>query len=171
MRILPVAVLHKHVLLIGAGKIAAQKAKVISDSDCKLTIIAREINDATFDTQSVTLKSFEESDLVSADFDIVVNATGDKNLSKWLWENRKKYHYWLNCVDMPEFCDFYFEATYRNHDLCVSVSTGGASPSYAQHIRDLLRTCVPEQPPEFYQSLCTQRTNTLTYLLPDKMFI
>ncbi|MDR0587791.1 MAG: uroporphyrinogen-III C-methyltransferase [Burkholderiales bacterium] len=164
MNILPIAVTPKKILLIGAGRVAAQKAKVILESDSSLTVMATSIRDPYFHHLPVVLKAFDQEDLKGADaFDVVINATGDLSLSQWLWNHRKHYRYWLNCVDVPEYCDFYFGATYRNHDLCVSVSTGGASPSYAQKIRDVIKLCVPELPKSFYQTLRNKRAKVAPF--------
>jgi uroporphyrin-III C-methyltransferase/precorrin-2 dehydrogenase/sirohydrochlorin ferrochelatase len=157
MNILPIAVTPKHVLLIGAGKVAAQKARIIADSDCRLTIITKEVCDSYFTDKPILYKTFNINDFNTVDYDIVINATGDSALSKQLWMNRKRFHYWLNCVDEPQYCDFYFGATFRDNDLCVSVSTGGASPAYAQKIRDIIGACVPRRSPMFYRTLRARR--------------
>ncbi|MDR3162933.1 MAG: uroporphyrinogen-III C-methyltransferase [Helicobacteraceae bacterium] len=142
MRVLPVVLTPKKILLIGAGKAAALKARSVLESDCELCIIAREIADDFFVGRRVELKSFELAD--ARGFEALINATGDKRLSQTLWKNRRAYGYLLNCVDEPKFCDFYFTANTRKGDLCVSVSTGGASPSYAQATRDLIAAVIED---------------------------
>ncbi|MDR1285308.1 MAG: uroporphyrinogen-III C-methyltransferase [Campylobacteraceae bacterium] len=155
MNILPVALTPKKILLIGAGESAALKAKNIFESDCDLRVIAKEIKDSYFEDKEVTKEAFSLSHV--KDCDVVVNASGDENLSKLLWENRKKHGFLLNCVDMPKYCDFYFQAVVKNHDLCVSVSTGGAAPKYAQFIRNLISAVLPKQPKNFYENIKTKR--------------
>ncbi|MDR0234537.1 MAG: hypothetical protein LBI31_07045 [Zoogloeaceae bacterium] len=158
MNILPIALTPKRILLIGAGKAAALKARAVLASDCELAVIAREVCDPFFQGfAALRLKAFEPED--ARGWEIVINATGDGALSRRLWDERKTYGYWLNCVDQPEYCDFYFGATYRNHDLCVSVSTGGASPSYAQWVRDRVAGVVPERDEGFYRGLRVGRRN------------
>jgi len=154
MNILPIALTPKRILLIGAGKVAAQKARAILASDCMLTVIARDIRDSLFQESfpaPLRLKAFEPGD--ACGWEIVINATGDGALSQRLWDQRRTFGYWLNCVDQPEYCDFYFTSTYRNHDLCVSVSTGGASPHYGQSIRDQIAASIQEQDEVFYRKL------------------
>jgi uroporphyrin-III C-methyltransferase/precorrin-2 dehydrogenase/sirohydrochlorin ferrochelatase len=136
MKILPVALTPKKILLIGAGRAAALKARSVLESDCELSVIAHAVADDFFSNRAVTIKPFELDD--ARGFDALINATGDAALSKTLWENRRARGYLLNCVDQPKFCDFYFTANMRRGDLCVSVSTGGASASLAQSTRDLI---------------------------------
>ncbi|MDR0761843.1 MAG: uroporphyrinogen-III C-methyltransferase [Campylobacteraceae bacterium] len=155
MNILPVALTPKRVLLIGAGKSAALKAKNVYESDCVLSIVAKEIKDDYFKNKEVTKETFSLSHI--KEHDVVINASGDEDLSKLLWENRKRQGFLLNCVDMPKYCDFYFQAVVKNHDLCVSVSTGGASPKYAQFIRALISAVLPKQSKKFYENIKAKR--------------
>jgi len=155
MNIFPVALTPKKILLIGAGNSAALKAKSVYESDCSLVIVAKEIKDAYFDDKEVIKEEFSLSHV--KDCDVVINASGDESLSHLLWENRKKYGFLLNCADMPKYCDFYFQAMVKNYDLCVSVSTGGTAPKYAQFIRNLITAVLPKHPKEFYEDMRTKR--------------
>ena len=166
MNILPVALTPKRVLLIGAGSSAALKAENIYGSDCSLTIVAKEIKDIYFCDKEVIRDEFSFSYV--KDCDVVINASADENLSRLLWENRKKYGFLLNCVDMPKYCDFYFQAVVKNHDLCVSVSTGGAAPKYAQFIRNLISAILPKHSKQFYEDIKTKRAQGDTNIYQDK---
>ncbi|MDR2099735.1 MAG: uroporphyrinogen-III C-methyltransferase [Campylobacteraceae bacterium] len=162
MNTLPIALTPKTVLLIGAGKSAALKAKNLYEGGCELLIVAKEIKDAYFDDKTVIKEAFRLSHAKNCD--VVVNATGDEELSKLLWENRKKDGFLLNCVDMPKFCDFYFQAIFKNHDLCVGVGTSGTSPKYAQFIRNLIAAIVSKKPKKFYENMRAKRERGDTYI-------
>ena len=47
-----------------------------------------------------------------------------------------------NVVDVPELCSFILPAVHRHEPIAVAVSTGGASPALAQHLRDQIATVV-----------------------------
>ncbi|GHU19125.1 siroheme synthase 1 [Betaproteobacteria bacterium] len=190
MKVLPLALCPRRVLLIGAGRIATQKMRALQQSDCEIDIVAREIKDDFFHNLPVqqldfTLAWLEARQERASDgppqagtrplggqrvederggcqlpddaYDIIINATGDEPLSRQLWENRRRLRYWLNAVDTPQYCDFYFGAQVRDHDLCVSVSSGGASPRYAQTVRDLIAACLPKHEQAFYDDLRRRR--------------
>ncbi|MDR2614130.1 MAG: uroporphyrinogen-III C-methyltransferase [Candidatus Accumulibacter sp.] len=162
MNVLPLALTPKRVLVIGAGKSAARKARALLQSDCELDVVAREIRDDFFLDRSVHLFDFAFDWLETRQdgeraYDIVVNATGDAALSLKLWENRRRLRYWLNASDRPDYCDFYFGATVRDRDLSVSVSTSGASPRYAQAVRDLAAAVLPRREAAFYEELRRHR--------------
>ncbi|MFV0480546.1 MAG: siroheme synthase [Campylobacteraceae bacterium] len=155
MNVLQIALTPKNVLLIGAGNAAALKAKNILQSDCNLKIVAKEITNDFFLGLDVDKNEFNL--LHVKDIDIIVDATGNRELAEFLYSKRKEFGYILNCVDIPEFCDFYFGASFKNHDLSINVSSGGSSPKYAQTIRDTIKEVIPSESKEFYQKLKEQR--------------
>jgi uroporphyrin-III C-methyltransferase/precorrin-2 dehydrogenase/sirohydrochlorin ferrochelatase len=161
MNVLPIALTPRRVLLIGAGKAAAQKARALLQGDCEIDVVAREIRDDFFYSREVQLGDFDldwlEARQEADAYDIVVDAAGDRALSRRLWENRRRLRYWLNSVDQPDLCDFHFGATVRDHDLCVSVNSGGASPRYAQAVRDLVAAVLPRRDAAFYEELRRRR--------------
>lgn len=77
------------------------------------------------------------------DFEVVIDASGDENLGAFLHSVRKKYGFLLNVVDKPALCDFYFGAIVRRGNLAVMVSTNGASPTFAQIVRDKIAKILP----------------------------
>ena len=157
VNILPISLTPKKILLLGAGAIAKQKAKAILQSDCELTTLSKEIKEPFFNNLGVILKPFE---LVHVEgFDVVVDATADEKIGELLWKNRKKYGYLLNVVDVPKYCDFYFNASVRQGELCVSVSSGGASPTLAQNVRDKISRVLPNTLKPLVEKLKIERAN------------
>ncbi|WP_024789261.1 uroporphyrinogen-III C-methyltransferase [Lebetimonas sp. JH292] len=127
----------KKALIIGAGKVAKQKADVLNKCGVEFEIIAKEkIDNFPYD---VTLKEFEISDLNG--YDVVIDATGNENVTKLLLENK---NFLLNVVDKPEFCDFYFGSIAKKGDLEVCVSSNGKSPRLTQVIRDRIERILPD---------------------------
>ena len=138
---LGIALTQKRTLLIGAGKVAAQKARVLDSLGFAYEIVAIEKLDAYFDTKDFHLKPFADTD--AEGFEIIIDATGNERVTKRLVELKPLLHFWLNVVDVPELCDFYFSALTRRGDLQVAVSSGGSSPSLAQVIRDKIERILP----------------------------
>jgi len=138
---LPILLKNQKVLLIGGGKVALQKAKVLFENGISFRIIAKEIiEDIKKYSKDITIKEFEISDIKEF---IIIDATGNDEVTKKLLEIKKTQNILLNVVDKPEFCDFYFMALINKGDLKVAVSSNGSSPSVAKFIRDEIKSILP----------------------------
>lgn len=134
MSTLGIALTPKRTLLIGAGKVAAQKARVLDSLDFAYEIVAESRLDAYFESKELRLKPFEDAD--AEGFEVIIDATGNEHVTNRLVALKPRLHFWLNVVDVPELCDFYFSALTRRGDIQVAVSSGGSSPTLAQVIRE-----------------------------------
>jgi len=142
---LPVLLKNPKILLIGAGNVALQKAKVLSENEIQFCTIADEFL-GTFlrYSQSNKNKKFEPNDV--AGFDYVIDATGNKEVLATLLEEKTKRFFLLNVVDAPQYCDFYFMALLSIGKVQIGVSSNGASPLIATLIRDKIKNILPQEP-------------------------
>jgi len=139
---LPVILKNPRILLIGGGKIALQKARVLTENEIEFSVLSLTFNDE-FLEQGIycTLKKFEIND--ADNFDIIINATGNSQVNELVKEVRKKRFILLNTVDVPEECDFYFSSLLRLKNLKIAVSSDGASPVLTQIVRDHIKKVLP----------------------------
>ena len=139
---LPVILKNPRILLIGGGKIALQKARVLTENEIEFSVLSLTVNDE-FLEQGIycTLKKFEIND--ADNFDIIINATGNSQVNELVKEVRKKRFILLNTVDVPEECDFYFSSLLRLKNLKIAVSSDGASPVLTQIVRDHIKKVLP----------------------------
>lgn len=154
-----IALKPKNTLLIGAGKVAAWKYKILSEAGFKISVAANKLKDEFFKDKGVrelhfvlesnhlSIKDLERSQALNLDFlsefELIVDASGDLKLGAFLHAKRKEFGYLLNVVDVPKLCDFYFGASVRNGDISVLVSSNGTSPLLAQSIRDKIKRLLP----------------------------
>ncbi|MCD8477893.1 MAG: uroporphyrinogen-III C-methyltransferase [Sulfurospirillum sp.] len=141
MKTLGIALKPKRTLLIGAGKVAAQKSKVLDSLDFHHDIIAQAVLDEYFSSKPFTCKAFEDTDVNG--YEVIIDATGNENVTARLVALKPLHHFWLNVVDVPELCDFYFSALTQRDEIQVAISSGGSSPSLAQVIRDKVERILP----------------------------
>lgn len=161
---LPVALTPKKCLLIGAGAVAKQKYKVLQESGFEVCVLATSITDKSFENSKVLFKtlSIHEDNRFLQDFEMLIDASGDKALGEYLWHKRKEFGYLLNVVDMPNFCDFYFGALARYGKVNVFCSSSGASPILAQTLRDKIQKILPKSLESFAQKLLDKRKKSLS---------
>ncbi|SDE16012.1 uroporphyrinogen-III C-methyltransferase [Desulfuromonas thiophila] len=144
MSTLPIVLKDPRILLLGGGAVALHKARVLLDNAIDFCVIAREFC-AGFDELPLVriVKGIETADL--ADFALVVDATGASEVAQLLAREKQRRLLLVNAVDAPERCDFYFSALLRRGDLKVAVSSGGASPTLTQIVRDRIDRLLPAE--------------------------
>lgn len=115
---------NKPCLVVGGGKVAARKAKALSDFGARIVQVAPEIGGRGF---------------VDADVEgmaLVVSATDDPDVNRHVADLCKTKGIPVNVVDDPANCTFFFPAVCRKGPLTVAVSSGGACPVAAKLVRD-----------------------------------
>ncbi len=156
---LPVLLKNPKILLIGAGNVALQKAKVLSENEIEFCTISSEFS-GTFLRYSKynKNKSFEVADLEG--FDYVIDATGNSEVTKSLLKEKQNKFFLLNVVDVPHLCDFYFMALLNIGKAKIGVSSNGASPLIATMIREKIKSILPQEPLEnLLENANMQRNN------------
>ena len=139
---LPVLLKNPSILLIGGGKVAYQKARVLTENEIDFSVLSMNVND-DFSELGIhcTLKKFEIKD--ADNYDIIINATGNSEVNELIKEERKRRFILLNTVDVPDECDFYFSSLLRLKNLKIAVSSDGASPVLTQIVRDHIKKLLP----------------------------
>jgi precorrin-2 dehydrogenase / sirohydrochlorin ferrochelatase len=66
---------------------------------------------------------------------LVIAATDSEPVNRVVYEEARSAGALANAVDDPDCCNFYAPAVVNRSDFQIAISTGGASPSLAQHIR------------------------------------
>lgn len=139
---LPILLCNPRILLLGAGPVAAQKARVLLDNGIKFSVIAKNCSSGFASLNlEVICKNIEIHDLDG--FDIIVDATGSDGVGEVLNEIKSTRHILVNRVDQPDQCDFYFSSLLRYGPLKVAVSTDGLNPTAGQVVRDKIRRMLP----------------------------
>lgn len=134
-------------LVIGAGPIAALRAKQLIKGEARVTVIAP---NATAEIQklaktgSIELigRAFRRTDL-SGRYFIVIAATNDPEVQRAVSEGAAEHGILCNVVDDPEHCNFYMPAVVERGDLKIAISTSGRSPSLAGKLREYLEETIP----------------------------
>jgi siroheme synthase-like protein len=122
-------------LVVGAGRVAAEKARGLLDCGADVTVVAPEIDEEVA-ALPVTLlqRAFRRSDVVRRF--LVIAATNDRLVNTAVSAVCGECGTPCNVADDPELCSFILPAIARRDPIVVGVSTGGASPALAQRIRD-----------------------------------
>lgn len=154
----------KKVVVIGGGKIAAQKIRTLLQSDADITVISPNIHEEVqIELSHPKLrwvqKRFEPSSDIEDAF-LIVAATNVPAVNLQVHEAAKPYQL-IILVDRPDLSNFIVPATIRRGKLLLSVSTGGASPGLARKLKKDLAKQFDDQYEEYLEFLERARKQIL----------
>ena len=134
---------NKRVLVLGAGKIGTGKAQLLIDAGARVDMISKDVLAPLPEgLSSFQQREYEYGDL--AGYMLVISAVADDKTNDVIVSEAAELGIWLNCVDIPDRCDFYFMALHTAGDVTVAVTSRGSAPALAQVIRDEVAKAVPE---------------------------
>lgn len=147
------------VLLIGAGNIGLEKLQSLltNSPHTRITIVSIHVSApvrewvVAFPNVTIFEKGFAEEDLEGRD--IVISATGDRELSAVIRELCKERKILINVADTPDLCDFYLGSIVQKGNLKIAISTNGKSPTAAKRIKEMLNQGLPEEIDESLENL------------------
>lgn len=156
----------KKCVIIGGGEVAYRKACSLKEAGAEVTVVCPEPCTELAKEKGITLieKRYDERDLDGAF--LVIAATDDAEVNRNVFQDASKRNVLVNVVDCPELCSFIVPSSVVRGDLCISISTGGASPALAKRIReDLEKTYGQEY--EHYLKLLSKMRNVAMSKITD----
>ena len=128
----------RRVLIAGGGSVAEQKIEAVLRSATNVTVVAPELTDR--------IRAWAEEGLVrhvaeeyragmAQGYFLVIAATDCETVNRAIYDEARKAGALVNAVDDPDYCDFYAPAVVSRGEFQIAISTGGASPALAQHVR------------------------------------
>lgn len=125
----------RSVLVVGAGRIAARKAKAYLDQGAVVTVVAPVHGPemAALDVERRIVREFRPRDLRGRW--LVVTATGDPAVDGAVFRAAERRRIWCNAADDPANCSVILPAVARAGDVTVAISSGGRSPATASWLR------------------------------------
>jgi len=142
----------RRVLVVGGGSVALEKVHGLLAAGASVTVVAPKVTPdlATLDITLVR-RGYRAPDLDGAF--LVVAATSTTSVNRRVFRDAEARSLLCNVVDVPELCSFILPAVHRQEPIAVAVSTGGASPALAQHLRDRIAEVVRPEHAELAQRL------------------
>jgi uroporphyrin-III C-methyltransferase/precorrin-2 dehydrogenase/sirohydrochlorin ferrochelatase len=133
-------------LVVGGGKIAARKARLLLRAGARVTVVAPQLGKdlaGLVEQRRVEhlAREFADSDL--DDKVLVIAGTDREDVNRRVSELAHARNVPVNVVDQPELCSFIVPSVIDRSPVQVAVSTGGASPVLARLLRARLESYVP----------------------------
>lgn len=135
-------------LVVGGGTVAERKVGSLLEGGAKVTVVSPDLVQKLRERVAKGELLYRPHRFQPEDLDgmfLVIAATDDDELNAWVAELCRKRGILVNVVDNPEMSTFFVPASIRRGPVCISISTGGASPLLARRIREYLEPrLVPE---------------------------
>jgi len=147
---------NQKILIVGGGYIAHEKLEHLLDFTTDITIIAVDFSSQMLDTISTNNLIYEKREYQRGDikdFAIVIVAVDNIPLQAEIFQESKQYNCLCNSVDSVDYCDFIFPSYVKKDDLTIAISTSGASPAMAKHLRIYLQNLIPDGISEFLKEM------------------
>ena len=148
-------------VIIGGGPVAHRKATTLLRHGAQVTVISplltpRLATRARAGAVRHIARTFRASDLRGAW--LAYACTDDQRVNERVARAAREARLFANVVDQPSLCSFIAPAILRRGRLTVAVSTGGASPTFAKHLRRRLAACIGGETPAMLRLLAGLRT-------------
>ncbi|MCF6158403.1 MAG: bifunctional precorrin-2 dehydrogenase/sirohydrochlorin ferrochelatase [wastewater metagenome] len=159
----------KKCVVVGGGNVAWRKVCSLKEAGAKVTVVSPEFCPELETEQGVERirqrykKEFLEDAL------IVIASTDDEEVNKAIYYDAVERGQLVNVVDKPEFCSFIVPSSVIRGDLCISISTSGASPALARTIRESLEEQFGNEYSEFTKFLSETRRKILSEIKEESV--
>lgn len=139
----------RRVLVVGGGKVAADKVRNLLACAAEVTVVAPDVDDeiASLDGVTVEQRAYRPGEAADDGYRLVIAATDDAAVNRRVHDDAEAAGVWVNAADDPANCTFTLPAVVRRGRVTVGVATGGSSPALAAWLRD--RIAATEVGPEY----------------------
>ena len=128
----------KKIVVIGAGKIACRRIKVLSQFTNQITVVGisihKEVQKLSEEGKIILYeKAYEREDIKGADIAII--ATNDLVLNEEIGKYCKDLKIMVNIASDKNKCDFHFPGIVKKEQLVIGVNAGGHDHKKAKAVR------------------------------------
>jgi siroheme synthase-like protein len=126
-------------LVVGGGPVATEKVEKLLEHGAVVRLVAPETTEALAAmVASGAVAEHRARAYAPEDLDgcfLVIAATNLDAVNRMVWQDAEARNLLCNVVDVPPLCNFIVPSIVRRGELALAISTGGASPVVAKHIR------------------------------------
>lgn len=116
---------QKRILLVGGGRVAHTKLKILIQFSKNILVVAPEINSEIQSMPGVICVQQKYSKEGLRGVDLVYACTQNAEVNQQIFEDARDLGILVNVVDNPRLSDFISPAVYRKGEMTVAVGSGG----------------------------------------------
>jgi siroheme synthase-like protein len=126
-------------VVVGGGPVGAEKVEKLLDHGAVVRLVAPELTPELEEhVRAGRVGEHRRRAYVPEDLDgclLAIAATSQDAINRMVWQDAEARGMLVNVVDVPPLCNFIVPSIVRRGELAMAISTGGASPVVAKHIR------------------------------------
>lgn len=133
-----------HIMIFGAGAIAARRVEALAKTSSRLTVVAPECSDGMRSLmeqwgERITYVEgvYKRGCLVDEDMDMVFAATDDAAVNEAIYRECRHRGIPVNVATDRRLCSFYFPATVAFDDLLVAIASTDATEDTHSRVKEL----------------------------------
>jgi siroheme synthase-like protein len=139
----------RRVLVVGGGRAAERKLSSLLDAGAVVTLIAPKVLESVrrllhASPQSQLLRRRAKVQDVTAKYTLLFPLSDDPELNQRLSVAAREAKVWVAGSTSPDGADFHLGAVVDRGPVQLAISTGGASPTLASLLAEILRQLLPE---------------------------
>ncbi len=151
---------NRSCLIVGGGAVGVRKAEALLLAGAEVTVVSIDASHELADLEATgKIRVMHEpyhANMLDG-MDLVFAATNNTAVNAQITQEAQAAGLLVNSADAPDTGSFIVPATVRRGDLCLSISTGSASPKLAARIRRELEARFPENYALYIEVLATMR--------------
>lgn len=134
-----------HIVIFGAGVVAARRAAALVKTPCRLTVIAPECGEemkallaGRGDCITYVKDVYRAGCLMDEDMDAVIAATDDPAVNDAIYRECRHRELYVNVASDHTKCSFYFPATLETEEgLLLAIASGQATDETHQKVKEM----------------------------------
>ena len=133
-----------HVLVFGAGMIAARRVAALAGTACTLTVVAPECGEEMQQLLAVHKERityhrdvYRGGCLAEEDMDFVLAATSDAAVNEAIYRECRHREIPVNVASDHRLCSFYFPATVEEDGILIAIASTNASEHSHKRVKEL----------------------------------
>ena len=135
-------------VVVGGGKVALRKTKVLLDFNAIVTVVSPECS-LEFEKLSRAyplriIRSPYKREFIKDAF-IVIAATDKREVNRRVLLHCREEGIHVNIADKREECSFYFPSIVRRENLVIGISTSGRYPLLSKYLKEKINRIIPSK--------------------------
>ena len=134
-----------HIVIFGAGTVAARRAAALAKTTCRVTVIAPECGEEMQallaeheDCMTYVKDVYHCGCLVDEDMDAVIAATNDPKVNETIYRECRHRDIYVNVASDHSLCSFYFPATLETENgLLIAIASGQATDDTHRKVKEM----------------------------------